>query len=154
MTTVAYLEFRSKADRWLVLLLLAVSCLMVALGVLVLMNDSSDTITKVIFSLVTATSIPFLLWIFFGTRYRFTDTHLLVRSGPFHKDLLLESIIAVEPIRSFQSCHALSRDRFLIKYDTLATVMISPEDRGRFLQEMESRVPHLVWQDQKLVAYS
>ncbi len=154
MTIVSYLEFRSQVDRWLIWLFFLVSLLLAISWILVLVDSSSSPATKVFVSLIASVLLPFILWVYWGTKYRLTETHLLVRSGPFSRKILLDSITEVEPVRSLQSCPALSRNRFLIRYDRFATVMISPEDRACFLKELAVRAPHLIWQDQKLVSYS
>jgi Bacterial PH domain len=151
---VAYLEFRSRVDRWLAWVLMGTCALLLAVGMVVLLDESSDAPSKVIISLTTTFAVPFLLWILFGTWYRLSENQLSVRCGPFFKKIPLDSITSIEPVRGFQSCHALSRHRFQITYGNNDWVMISPEDRARFLQEILLRAPHLVWQDKKLVAYS
>ena len=154
MTVVSYLEFRSSIDRIFAWLILGTCFLLLTLGVFVLTSESTDSITQLLVFLTVAGVMPVMLWILFGTRYRLTETHLLVRSGPFYQKIILNTITSIEPVHSLQSGHALARDRFLVCYEQYATVMISPEDRGRFLQEITLRVPHLVWQDEKLVTYS
>lgn len=154
MTVSSFLEFRSRIDRSMAWLILG-SCALLLITCLAAVADSSTgPITTGFVILVTITIFPLLMWILFGTSYRLTETHLLVRSGPFKTDIFLVDIICIEPVRSIQNSPAISRDRLLIRYGRFATVMISPEDRRNFLQEMVLRAPHLVWQDEKLVVFS
>jgi hypothetical protein len=154
MTVTSFLEFRSRIDRSMAWLVLGSCALLLFTCLAAVADNSTGPIAAGFLILITIIILPLLVWTFFGTRYRLTETHLLVRSGPFSTDIKLIDIVSIEPTRSIQSSPAFSRDRFLIRYDRFATVMISPEDRGRFLHEVALRAPHLVWEDEKLVALS
>lgn len=148
----SFLEFRSRVDRPMALIIWgSVLVLLLAAG-LTLVDEDVQPSGRVFVILVAATVVPFLLWLLFGTSYRLTETHLLVRSGPFQKSILLAEIQSVKPVRDRTSAPALSFDRFLVRYRAYDTVLVSPDDRGAFLQELAARAPHLVWQDSDLVA--
>ena len=154
MTVTSFLEFRSRIDPWMAWVLLGTCVLMLGACLLTLADDSTGLFSTGMAVITTIIILPGLIWILVGTRYRLTDTHLLIRSGPFKTDIRLNDIFTIEPTHSILSGPALSRDRFLIRYDGFATVMISPQDRGAFLQEIAVRAPHLIWQDEKLLTLS
>ena len=150
----SFLEFRSKVDAWMSWTLWGSALLMLAAAAMTLFDAEAGPGTKAVVIFLSLVTIPFVLWVRYDTSYRLTDTHLLVRSGPFRTRVVLDSILSIEPTSSYQSGPTLSRQRFLIRYDRYATVMVSPEDRGPFLDELCLRAPHLVWQDGKLAALS
>ncbi len=151
MTVQSYLEFRSRVDKWMMGLMVGATILLFFSCILVLLDNSVGSASRVVICLVMLLLILLLVWILFGTRYRLTETHLLTQSGPFRKMIKLDTIIMVEPVCNSMTGLALSRDRFLVRYDKFSTVEISPEDRGRFLKELADRAPQLIWQDEKLV---
>lgn len=154
MTVISFLEFRSRVDRWMAWTILGSCVLLLGSCLLALVDDSSTSFGTGLIVLTTIITCPMMLWILFGTRYRLTETHLFINSGPLKNSIKLNKIESIEPTRSYLSSPSLSSDRFLIRYNKFATVMISPEDRGVFLQEMAARAPHLIWQDEKLVTLS
>lgn len=154
MTAISFLEFRSRTDPWMVWVVLGSCAVLLASCVLILLDDTAGPFSTG-FTLVTAgIAVPVMLWFLMGTSYRLTETELLIRSGPLKKRIDLNNVTSVEPVRSIQSSPALSRDRFLIRYNQFDTVMISPQDRGQFLQEVAARATHLIWQEEKLVSIS
>jgi len=154
MTATSFLEYRSRIDPWMAWVLMGTCALLLISCFLALIDDSSGTFSTAMVVLITLVLTPMMVWVLVGTVYRLTDTHLLIRSGPFKTDIRLDDIISVEPSRSLLSSPALSRDRFLIRYERFSTVMISPDDRASFLQEIATRAPQLIWQDEKLVTIS
>lgn len=147
-------EYRSRIDAWMFGLVWGICILLLGSCILVYYDKSTGFEVTGITMLTTVATVPFLLWSILGTRYRLTETQLQVRSGPFRTNIALDEITSIEPVRSVLSSPALSRDRFLIRYESFATVMISPADRRAFLQEVEARTPQLVWRDGKLEAVS
>ncbi len=154
MTVQQYLEFKSRVDTWALALILG-SVVISLVGYLGAMLDTtSGPATRFAISIGFLPLLSFLIWVLAGTRYRLTETELHTQSGPFRKKINFDSITMVEPVCNYQTGLALSRDRFRVRYNRFDTVEISPEDRGRFLQELAARAPHLIWQDEKLVTFS
>ncbi len=154
MTVESFVEFNSRIDRWIKAIVWGTCVLLLGACYVVQADTSSGPVANGLIFLITLIAVPFLLWSIHGTRYRLTDTQLLVRSGPFRRNIPLGEITSIEPIRSLQSGPALSRDRFLIRYESFATVMVSPNDRAGFLQEIAQRASHLAWDEGKLAAVS
>ncbi len=154
MTDIEMVEFRSRVDLWMFWVVWGACLLLVGCCFLVFFDKSSGNVVNGLTLLTTVMIGPFLLWGLYGTKYRITDTQLLVHHGALRSKIYLDDITSVEPICSAQTSPALSRDRFLIRYQKYATLMVSPDERGDFLQEMAARAPHLVWQDGGLVKNS
>ena len=78
-------------------------------------------------------------WILSSTNYTVTDRTLLIRSGPFQWEILLREIVSVTKSNSPASSPALSLDRLRIDRSGGAPILISPENRRRFLEDLRSR---------------
>jgi hypothetical protein len=76
--------------------------------------------------------------------YILEPKHLVVRSGMLRNRIPLLAITAVHPSRSLASAPAWSLDRLEIRYGRTQHVVISPKAKSDFLDELQSRAPHLV----------
>jgi hypothetical protein len=136
------LRFKSKIDAWVKWLWLG------SIGVAVWSafqepNQPVPVGFEIGLRIFVAGFVAFMLWIYYGTWYELTDTHLLIRSGPLRVTISLATIESVEPTRSPLSSPALSLDRLRIRYDRYGFTMISPEHRDRFMAELMRREPAL-----------
>lgn len=92
-----------------------------------------------------------MLWALYTTEYFISETELLARSGPFRYRVPLSEIESVTSSRSPQSSPAGSLDRLLILWSAgERRLLISPEPRREFLQELSGRCPHLNLRDGQL----
>lgn len=89
---------------------------------------------------VMLVSAAFVLWIWAKTGYTLTETHLLVQSGPLRWQIPLASIRRVRPSNNPLSSPALSFQRLEVRHDK-GSILISPQDRARFLAELRRRCP-------------
>ena len=94
-----------------------------------------------------AMTIGVLVWIIYGTWYRFEDDHLLCRSGPFTERISYVRIQSITPCRNLFSSMATARDRLQIsqhdKPYVTGTTFISPIDQDAFLMQLVQRCPNL-----------
>lgn len=129
--------YASKIDTWLLLVLAfaVVSCLVVPL--LALRSQGAVAIASAVPTILIGAGLP--LWLFLSTSYILTDAALLVQCGPFKWQVPLAEISAVAPTRSPLSSPALSLDRLRIDYSRGKSIMISPREKERFLQDLEQR---------------
>ena len=107
-------RFKSKIDRWLLILLVVVIVFEVVVTALL--------IVALIGSLLI------------GTHYTVDGNTLRVVSGPFRWKVPIDQIQSVEATRSPLSSPALSLDRLRIRYGTNRQIMVSPADRRGFLR--------------------
>jgi hypothetical protein len=92
-------------------------------------------------------------WFWLTTRYRITDTHLLVYSGAFSKSLELRRITEVSRTRKGMGISFAFDTKILwVGYPTkTGGVLISPEERFLFVLELAKVCPHLELQGNELV---
>jgi hypothetical protein len=134
MTSTVY---RSEIDTWLLITFRATSIVSVLALAPVLYVGLSAATLIILPILALAVGLPW--WILSTTTYTLTDRELLVRSGPFHWNISLRQITSVKPTRSPLSSPALSLDRLRIERDDGSAIMISPERRRQFLDDLTRR---------------
>ena len=138
--------YTSKVDWGLVALFVLVGVIALAAIFLRPPAESGDRVESI---LVLALAAGLLLWLFLTTRYIVTDTHLLVRAGPFRWRVLISEITAITPTTSPLSSPALSLDRLRVEYGTRKwigtpkSILISPKDRDGFMADISERQAHL-----------
>ncbi len=137
----ASLRFASKVDGWLLLVVLAAvaACAVAMLA----LATRGPAWTAVGWLVIALPGIVLPLWVLCDTRYELTDDALRVRSGPFRWRVGLRDVRAVVPSRSLLSSPALSLDRLRIDHGRTASLLVSPKDRERFLEELICRCPAL-----------
>ena len=125
--------FRSKIDRWLVIVMVAA----LAISLIAIAPAVYQGLWWVIIPL--AGTFGFVLWVMLGTYYEIEGNRQLVRSGPFRWRIPINEIEEMTPTHNPLSSPALSLDRLRIEYSGGRSVMISPEDKDRFIAEIERR---------------
>lgn len=130
--------FRSRVDGWLAASLVATSAICL-LAIVALALLESPRIVAMVTVLLPGVVLP--VWLLCATDYRLDDSVLRIRCGPFSWRLPLRDIRAVTATRSPLSSPALSMDRLRIDHGRSRFVMISPEDKQAFIQELRRRVP-------------
>jgi hypothetical protein len=129
--------YRSKIDEWLFMVFAIASLLAVGACVPLLLYGS--WVEWLLAAITVAVGIGLPWWILLTTAYTITTGFLDVRSGPFHWQVPLRQIQRVSRTRSALSSPALSLERLKIDYSDSKSIMISPEDRERFLADLKSR---------------
>jgi hypothetical protein len=83
--------------------------------------------------------IIFFLWLWFGTGYAVAEKELVIRYGPFHKNIPYSMINRVTNPRFYLSSAALAFDRLEIhgKFNNIA--QISPLDEQKFIEVLKER---------------
>lgn len=131
--------YPSKVDLWLAVLICAMPVAVVVAWILALTSGSNDDLVGAVVASVLVLGILFGL--VYPMRYGLNDKHLLVRFGMALTRIPLADITKVEPTRNPLASPALSMDRLSIVSGPglTGTVMISPADRERFLDELASK---------------
>lgn len=132
------IEYPSRVDASLALLLTAAPAIPIALG-LYLLRVSVTGGLYVIGTGVLVGAIIALLSI--PCRYTLGDCILTIRCGLWREDIPLRQIRRVTKSRSVLSAPALSLQRVRITHAE-GTCIISPRDRDAFMAELISRLPH------------
>jgi hypothetical protein len=107
-------------------------------------SDSTSSIHVIMISII----IMVILWILFDTRYVIRDGFLFYRSGPFRGRIDIQKI---QKIEYFSGMHvpvtmkpALDTKGFIITYDTLNEVYVSPQKKDKFIAKLLELNPEIV----------
>jgi len=130
------LVHRSKIDAWLLAVLLVAMGASLWAAFAVLTRSPPQQWWSAALSLGAGFALP--LWLLCGTRYTLEPQRLRVHSGPFRWQVPLAEITAITPTSNPLSSPALSLDRLRIDYGRGKMLMISPQDKDRFLRDIEA----------------
>lgn len=131
-------EYGSKVDAWLIAVGIAAG--LASINALLSVSRSGSAVLVLTTVIVAAATCGLLLWVLFGTCYRFEGGDLQIASGPFRWRIKIGDITSVKSTRSPLSSPALSLDRLCIEYgDPPRRIMISPRERSAFLNELDRR---------------
>lgn len=126
-------HFKSKIDRWIVLLLVVVIATeIVAIGTAAFQAGDPLALTGLILTAIAV--IALMIWLMLGTHYTVDRGILKIVSGPFRWKVTIDQITSVEAIKSLLSSPALSLDRIRIRYGKKRRIMVSPADKAGFLK--------------------
>ena len=125
-------RFKSKIDRWLLFLLVAIMVFEVVVMSIVAtqVNSPREATIMIVAALAIVVLIGSML---VGTHYTVAGNTLRVACGPFRWKVPIDAIQSVEATRSPLSSPALSLDRLLIHYGN-RRIMVSPSDKAGFLK--------------------
>lgn len=137
------MSFASKRDTWIVLLIWGAVVLLVYATLAVAREPHATLAVKLATAAGGLASAGFMLWVMYGTGYRLTADELLIRSGPFRFRVPLDAIDSVTPSRNPLSSPATSLDRLMVRWAGRRRILISPEDKARFLAALVERAPQL-----------
>lgn len=126
-------RFRSKVDRWLMILLIAIMAFeMVVMMIAAMQADNARDATLLIFAGLGVGAL--IGWLVLSTRYVVEREMLRIVAGPFRWKVRLDEITGVEETRNPLSSPALSLDRLKIHFGNGKRIMISPADKAGFLK--------------------
>lgn len=125
-------RFKSKIDRWLLYLLIAVMVFEVLVMSIAAMqaNGPRDATMLVVAALAIVALLGSML---VGTHYTVDGDTLRIACGPFRWKVPINAIRSVEATRNPLSSPALSLDRLRIDYGK-RRIMVSPADKTGFLK--------------------
>ncbi|HSN51821.1 MAG TPA: PH domain-containing protein [Woeseiaceae bacterium] len=125
-------RFKSKIDRWLLYLLIAVMVFEVVVmsAAAMLAGGPLEATFLVLAALVIVGLLGSML---VGTHYTVDGNTLRIACGPFRWKVPIDAIESVEPSRNPLSSPALSLDRLRIQYGK-RRILVSPADKAGFLR--------------------
>ena len=129
-------QFRSKIDTWLLLLLVVAIAGQFWALVAVLNANQSATISGLT-ALIIIPGILLTASVLMRTHYTVGGGVLRIVSGPFRWSIPIADITEVADSRSPFSSPALSLDRVRISYGAHKHILVSPEDKVGFLRAIE-----------------
>ena len=128
----------SKVDTWLLVVLITAFIL----GSVATVAAAVEGKVSVI---IPAMALPLMaglfLWLPFTTRYEIGGGNLLIRFGPFRREIPVDSIREVRPSRNPLSAPAASLDRLRIDYVIRGghrVMLVSPKDKQAFLKDLST----------------
>lgn len=146
------MTFESKRDAWLVALIWG-AVLVCGYSALAQFWSGAPLGIRAPALIGLGASAAFMLWVLYGTRYRLSDTELLILCGPFRYRVLLKEIRSVEPSRNPLSSPACSLDRLAIRWGAGGKrILISPEDKSAFMRILKERSAQLDWEGKRLLS--
>ena len=126
----------SRIDTWLLVVLVTAFIL----GAIVTVAAAVEGKVSVI---IPAMALPLMaglfLWLPFTIRYEIGGGSLLIRFGPFRREIPVESIREVQPSRNPLSAPAASLDRLRIDYAIRGGhryMLVSPKNNLAFLEDL------------------
>lgn len=148
----------SKKDWWLVGAVLGAVGIPLSLGVLFLvMVRASGQTGSILIAIGTITGVV-LLGLTYPLYYQITSSELIIRCGILmRKHIPLASIDRVEPTKNPVSAPAWSLDRLRVDYrknGDVTFILISPQDKCAFMQELASTDADLKMKDNRLIRES
>ena len=92
--------------------------------------------------------ILFLAYLYFNTSYVFTtDNKLKIRCGIFvNKEIIINNINKIKRTRNPTASPSLSMDRLEISYNKKDIIIISPEKKETFLQQLKESNPTIIFE--------
>lgn len=133
--------FRSRVDGWLVALVGGAAALPIAAAVWLAAHGETR---GVLLLGCWGTTMVFLLAVLsWPTRYTLRADRLRIQSGWLEWDVPYAALRAVAPSRAPLAAPAWSLRRVRLDFAD-GCILVSPDDRELFIQELAERCPHLV----------
>ena len=132
-------RFKSRVDRWLLILLVASIVIDIAAIVFVVVTVREPVTLALTITLLAATAV-LIASILVGTHYTVDREQLRIVSGPFRFRVRLDEIKSVKATRNPLSSPALSLQRLMIYYGNNRKIMVSPAEQAGFLRAIGQQV--------------
>lgn len=141
--------FTSKKDNLFSFIIIATCFLLCSMPIFYLIKPEEYKIDGFIMIIFILTCITFLLWTFFGIKYKLTPKELKYNAGPIKGAIKIESIKRIERNKTMWSGTriASSRNGLIIKYNSFDEIYISPKSNEEFLTEILKINPHIKIED-------
>lgn len=134
--------YKSKKDQWLVWITWF-SNIVIIVSVIYLFYIEGITTYSLVYGISMILVVLFLYYLLNLTYYVITDTEIRVRSFFFKWNIRIDTIKKIFPTNNMLSSPALSLDRLMIIYGDEKKIMISPENKTEFLNDVATRNTNL-----------
>jgi hypothetical protein len=115
--------------------------------IVLLLITGAFTIVNRIWPAVIAISLVslFILYLYLQTVYELTeDAKLKIKSGfLYHQEIYVNSIKKIRQTRNHLASPALSTDRLEILYNRYGRVLISPDEKSEFINQLRRLNPRI-----------
>ncbi len=130
--------YKTRIDRWLIVVLLVPMLLVVGLGFYLYPSFPAEALMCWGTLLFSASLVAV---IGFPCEYTLDTDHLLIRSGVIRYRIPYADITHVAKSNSLWSSPAWSLQRIKIDYGTRKFILVSPQDRDAFINALQSKTP-------------
>lgn len=146
--------FPSKRDLWIFALVWA-GMGVAAFGAVMQFRSGAPLLQRALVLVISIVVVGFVLSLLYSISYTLGDRELLIRCGPFKNRIPLSEIDRVTPSRNPLSSPAASLDRLMIRWHgEKKRILISPDEKQEFMQELNSRCEQLARVGDELVRVS
>lgn len=128
-------NYKSKVDTWLLIVMLSAVLVSALASIAVLAAGLAELWWVLLLTIGAGVILP--IWVLLSTRYKVQPDRLTIRSGPLMWHIPLSEITRITPTHSSLSSPALSLDRLRIEYGLDRSIVISPQDKERFIKHVE-----------------
>lgn len=141
------MTFHSKIERTFKGILCICTVLFAAFTILPIFSSQTDFVTVTILVIIFILIEGFLFWTVFDIKYVLYDEYLYVRGGPLRSKIKYRDMTKVK-----KSYNTLVGYRVISSSNTVeisytsgfrGQIIISPEDRDLFIEELKKRSPQL-----------
>ncbi|MFD2829653.1 PH domain-containing protein [Corticicoccus populi] len=135
--------FRSKMDRGFKILMTIVLTILTLSMILPVFSPQTDYLTAFFLAALFIVTTGLILWTVLHIKYVMYDDYLYVQGGPFRSRIKYSDIIGIKKTNHIAMGFRIvsSSDAVEISYKSgfWGHVIISPEDRDLFIEELEKR---------------
>jgi hypothetical protein len=146
------MRYGTKKDKGFVFVVGALLVINALGGLLMAVEDSGQYRIPGVVCMLLAVATAVVM---FPPRYLLAEHELQVRGGPFRWRVAYPDIQRVAPIRSYVPAPAWSLDRLEITHlyrGQRTPLHVSPDDPQGFLDALTAKCPHLIREDDRLIA--
>ncbi len=120
--------------------MLPLAFVLVSTEMLMLINKVWPAALFVVFAIL------FVTYLYFDTSYRITNNGKLIIKGGFliKKEINISSIKKIKATHNPLAAPAFSLDRLEISYNKYDTILISPEDKPAFIEQLRQINPAII----------
>lgn len=140
------MTFKAKKDTLYRIIALGSGLLFLglAIGLFVPLYNEANLFVSLIFFIIFGGFGLVIFWFWFSTHYVLTEDTLIIKYGPFKKEISLSAIKKIEKTYQPVASIALARERYIVQYNVSDMMIISPERIDEFLNLLQERTSHSI----------